>query len=78
MFSFHTLKIEGPILSFSIRHRYLCAQIQRTFKNQGLITDVKKISALTNDLENNISYWEDSNQSEVLPGKCDFFHTVNC
>ena len=53
------------------------AQSQKTFGNQGLLTEVKKISPLINDWENNIAYWEEAKQSEALAGKCDSFHTVN-
>ena len=53
-FWFHTLKIEGLILSFWIT--YICVT-QRKFENQGLITEVKVISALINDWENVIAYW---------------------
>ena len=45
------------------------------FENQGLITDFKKISALINDLENNITYWKECKQRK---GKCDLFHAINC
>ena len=51
---FHTSKIEGPILSYWIT--YICVA-QGKFENQGLITEVKVISALINDWENVIAYW---------------------
>ena len=51
---FHTSKIEGPILSYWIT--CICVA-QGKFENQGLITEVKVISALINDWENFIVYW---------------------
>ena len=30
-----------------------------------------------NGCENNIAYWEESKQSEGLPGKCDSFYIIN-
>ena len=38
------------------------------FENQGLITEVRKISALINDLENDIAYWEEPKENEALTG----------
>ena len=69
---FQTSKIEGPISLFGSGIGICVAQSQRTFDNQGLIT--KKISALINDWENNIAYWEESKQSKALVGKCNSFH----
>ena len=67
-------KIEGPILSYWIR--YVCVA-QRKFENQGRITEVKVISALINDWENIIAYWEESKQSEAFVDKCNSLYTVN-
>ena len=38
---------------------------------------VKQIFPLINYWENIITYWEKSNQSDVLTDKCDLVHTVN-
>ena len=38
------------------------------FENQGLITEVRKISALINDLENDIAYWEEPKENEAFAG----------
>ena len=67
MFLFHTSKTEEPILSFWMR--YICVA-QRNFENQGPITEVKKISALINDWENIIAYWEESKQNEAFTVIC--------
>ena len=72
MFLFHTSKIEGSILSLW----YLCCSESKKIWESGPQRG-KKISALINDWENIIAYWEESKQSKALAGKCDSFHTVN-
>ena len=62
------------ILSFWIRGTCVT---QRKFENQGFITEVTKISALINDWENIIAYWEESKQSKALVDKCGSLHTKN-
>ena len=42
------------------------AESQRKLENQGLVTEVKNIWILINDLENDIAYWEKSKQSKAL------------
>ena len=54
------------------------AQNQRTFENQGLIIEVKNISALIDDWENHNVLWEVFKQTEDLAtDECNSFHTVN-
>ena len=77
MILFHTSKIEGPILSFWSRYRYLCLWKSKSIWESGPYHRGKKISALVNDWENNIIYWEESKQSETLAGECNSFQTVN-
>ena len=74
MFLFHTSKIEEPTLSIWVRS--ICAA-QRKFEHQGFIKEVKQISALINDWENIIAYWEESKQRKALADKCDSLYTVN-
>ena len=76
MCSFHTSKIEGPILSFWIRYRYLCCSKSKNVSKSGPYHRGKKLSALINDWENNITCWEESKQNETFAGKCDSFHAI--
>ena len=77
MFLFHNLKIDGPILSFWIWYRYLrCSNSKNVWESRPYLTG-KKISALLNDWENNIAYWEECKQNQVLTSKCHSFHAAN-
>ena len=73
-----TIRNPKDLYSLFGSHISICAQIQIMFENQGLITDFKKISALINDVENNIAYWKECKQRKALAGKCDLFHAINC
>ena len=66
---FHTSKTEGSMLFFLGQIQYFCvAQSQIMFEKQGLKTDVKKVSALINDWENNIAYLLGRNQAKQCLG----------
>ena len=49
MLPFHTSKIEGPILYFWIRYRYLCCSKLKSVKESSHYHRGKKRSALIND-----------------------------
>ena len=78
MLLFRTSKIEGPVLSFCLRYRCLCCSKSKNIWESKPYRRCKILSALINDLENNIAYWVEAKQSEALAGKRDLSHTVNC
>ena len=62
----HASDIEVPIFSFWIRYGCLCCSKSKNVRESRPYHRGIKISALINDWENNIAYWEETKQSEAL------------